>query len=205
MKICFFIAPYRAKIVFLRTMMQQLFHIDTVLLSPHTVIRRFRENDGEAFYEMLDNNRSRIEELLALSVADINSKEVGEAFVRRKLSDWLLQQSYAFGIWDTNGGKPIGFVELFRIDWSVPKSCIVFFIDKEYENKGIMTEVIREIGRFAFAQLNMERIELYTASDNFPAQRLARKCGFRREGDLRAFFRKPSGELLDAMLLVLTR
>lgn len=196
---------YRAKIVFLRTMMQQLFHIDTVLLSAHTVIRRFRENDGEAFYDMLDNNRSRIEELLALSVSDINSKEVCEAFVRRKLSEWLLQQSYAFGIWDTNGGKPIGYVELFRIDWSVPKSCIVFFIDKEYENKGIMTEVIRDIGRFAFSQLNMERIELYTASDNFPAQRLGRKCGFRREGDLRAFFRKPSGELLDAMLLVLTR
>jgi RimJ/RimL family protein N-acetyltransferase len=195
----------RAKLVFLRTMLAHLFHIDTVLLSTHTVIRRFRENDGEAFYELLDNNRSRIEELLGLSVSEINSKEVCEAFVRRKLSEWLLQQSYAFGIWDSNGGKPIGYVELFRIDWSVPKACIVFFIDRAYENKGIMTEVIREIGLFAFSQLNMERIELYTASDNFPAHRLGRKCGFRREGDLRAFFRKPSGELLDAMLLVLTR
>lgn len=196
---------YRAKIVFLRTMMPQLFHIDTVLLSQHTVIRRFRENDGEAFYELLDNNRSRIEELLALSASDIGSKEDCEAFVRRKLSNWLLQQSYAFGVWHTDGAKPIGYVELFKIDWSVPKSCIVFFVDKEYESKGIMTEVIREIGRYAFSQLNMERIELFIASDNFPAQRLARKCGFRREGDLRAFFRRPSGELVDVMLLAVTR
>lgn len=186
-------------------MLPHLFHVDTVLLSKQTVIRRFRENDGAAFYELLDNNRSRIEELLAFSVSDINHQDACEVFVRRKIAEWLLGQSFAFGVWHADGAQPIGYVELFRVDWSVPRSCIVFFIDKAFEGKGIMTEVVREIGRFAFTQLQMERIELFTASDNYPAQRLARKCGFRREGDLRSFFRRPSGELLDVMLLAVNR
>lgn len=41
--------------------------------------------------------------------------------------------------------------------------------------------------------------------DNVASQRLARKCGFRREGDLRSDYRRPSGELADTMLFGLTR
>lgn len=186
-------------------MTPEVFHADTVLITAHTVIRRFRENEGEAFYELLDNNRSRIEDLFAQSIMPISSKEECEFFVRRKLSSWLLQKEFAFGVWHNASAKAIGYVELFQIDWSVPKAGIIFFIDREYEGKGLMTEVIREVLRFALAQLNMERIDLHTASDNFAAQRLARKCGFRREGDLRAYFRKSSGELLDVMVLAVTK
>ncbi len=186
-------------------MQQELFHIDTVLITPHTVIRRFRENEGETFYELLDNNRSRIEDLFAQSVMPINSKEECEIFVRRKLSAWLLQEAFAFGVWHNSTAKAIGYVELFQIDWSVPKAGIMFFVDREQEGKGIMTEVVREVLRFAFSEIKMERIDLHTASDNFAAQRLARKCGFRREGDLRAYYRKSSGELIDVMLLAVTR
>lgn len=186
-------------------MLPELFHIDTVLLTAHTVIRRFRENEGEAFYELLDDNRSRIEDLFAQSVMPIGSKEECEFFMRRKLAAWLLQKEFAFGVWHNASAKAIGYVELFNIDWSVPKAGIMFFIDREYEGKGLMTEVVGEVLLFAIAQINMERIDLHTASDNFAAQRLARKCGFRREGDLRAYFRKVSGELVDVMVLAVTK
>ncbi len=186
-------------------MLPELFQIDTVLITAHTVIRRFRENEGETFYELLDNNRSRIEDLFAQSVMPVTSKEECEMFVRRKLASWLLQQEFSFGVWHNATAKAIGFVELFHLDWSVPKAGIMFFVDREHEGKGVMTEVVREVIRFAFAQLNLQRIDLHTASDNFAAQRLARKCGFRREGDLRTYFRKAGGELVDVMLLAVTR
>ncbi len=185
-------------------MRPELFQIDSVLLTARTVIRRFRENEGENFYKLLDDNRSRIEELSVQSIMPINSKEECEAFVRRKLAAWLLQQSFAFGVWHSKTAEPIGYTELYNIDWLAPKAGIMFFIDKAHEGQGIMTEVVREVLRFGFTQLKLNRIELFTASDNYAAQRLARKCGMRREGDLRAFHRKPSGEIMDVMLLAAT-
>lgn len=182
-----------------------LFQIDTVLITPHTVIRRFREGEGAAFYDLLDNNRSRLEELFAPSVSPVNHAEECEMLVRRKLAAWLLQESFAFGVWHFQTAKAIGYIELFNVALEVPRASIHFFIDRDYEGKGMMTEVLQEVIRFGFRQLSLERIDLYTASDNFPAQRLARKCGFRRDGDLRGYFRKPSGELMDVVLLSINK
>lgn len=186
-------------------MLPDLYHTDSVLITQHAVARRFRENEGEAFYELLDNNRSRIEDLVSNTAGGLSTKEECEAFIRQKFAAWLLQKEYAFGVWHNVSAKAIGYVELFNIDWKVPKAEVIFFIDRDYEAKGLMTEVLTEIIRFAFAQLKMERVTLHTASDNFAAQRLARKCGFRREGDLRAFHRRVSGELIDVMLLAATK
>jgi RimJ/RimL family protein N-acetyltransferase len=186
-------------------MLPELYHADSVLITQHAVARRFRENEGDAFHELLENNRSRIEDLFAHAELALNGKEECEAFIRKKFAAWLLQREYAFGVWHNVSAKAIGFVQLFNIDWKVPKAEVIFFIDRDYEAQGLMTEVLTEVMRFAFSQLRMERITLHTASDNFPAQRLARKCGFRREGDLRAYHRKASGELIDVMLLAATK
>jgi RimJ/RimL family protein N-acetyltransferase len=71
--------------------------------------------------------------------------------------------------------------------------------------QGLMTEALRVVQPFAFKQLVLEKLLLRTAMENVASQRLARKCGFRREGDLRGDFRKLSGELIDTMLFGLTR
>ena len=68
-----------------------------------------------------------------------------------------------------------------------------------------MTEVVARVLTFAFKQLKLEKIALRTLADNAASQRLARKVGFRREGDLRSEYRKPSGALLDMILYGLTR
>ena len=67
-----------------------------------------------------------------------------------------------------------------------------------------MTESTFAVVQFAFRQLKMEKLYVRTAMDNYSSQRLARKCGFRREGDLRAAYKRPTGVLEDMMLMGLT-
>jgi RimJ/RimL family protein N-acetyltransferase len=186
-------------------MSPNLFEIDTVIITPHTVTRRFREGEGAAIYDLLDNNRSRLEGLFAPSLWPVYNVEESEMLVRKKLADWLLQKSFAFGVWHFQTAKAVGFVELFDFAPEVPRASLHFFIDRDYEGKGIMTEVLREVIQFGFRQLELQRIDLYTASDNFAAQRLARKTGFTRDGDLRGYFRKPGGELMDVVLLSINK
>ncbi len=186
-------------------MQARLFNIDTALVAPHTVARRFREHEGEALYGLIQDNQSRLEGHFPKTTEAIRDKEGAEFFVREKLAGWLLQQEYAFGVWDNKSAALIGMIRLFNIDWRVPKAELSYFLDKEHTGKGLMGESVKVVLRFAFHQLEMEKITIRSAMDNTPSQRLARKLGFRREGDLRADFKKPSGEVIDVMLFGLTR
>ena len=186
-------------------MQPHLFQVDTALVTPRTVVRRFRENEGEAMYNLVAENTHRIYDYFPETLESVSSKDTGEAFVRRKIAEWLLQNEYAFGVWEHKNARLIGFLRIFNINWGVPAGELAFFIDKSYEGKGIMTEVVQAALRFIFEELNIEKLRLRTATDNYATQRLARKCGFRREGDLRAEFRRPSGELIDVMLFGYTK
>lgn len=186
-------------------MQLHLLSVDTALLTKRVVVRRFRENDGEQLYDLLQSNRVYLEDAFPSTLSENSSKEKSEWYVRVRFARWLLQEEYCFGVWDNDSAKLIGFIRLFRIDWHIPKAEVGFFIDRDFSSKGIMTEVLLVIIKFAFSQLKLEKIALRTAMDNYASQRLARKCGFRREGDLRADFKKTSGEIIDVMVLGLTK
>lgn len=182
-----------------------LFDVDTAIVTPRAVVRRFRESEGEILYNLVEDNRYRIGDLIPKTVETVPDKEAAEMYVRQKIAAWLLQTEYCFGVWENKNAQLIGFVRVFNIDWGVPSAEITFFIDKNFEGKGIMTEVVQYVMRFSFSQLKIEKIRLRTATDNYATQRLARKCGFRREGDLRSEIRRPSGEFVDVMLFGYTK
>ncbi|MCG8328725.1 MAG: GNAT family N-acetyltransferase [Chitinophagales bacterium] len=186
-------------------MQARLLNVDTALIAPRTVIRRFREGDGEVLYECIQDNYSRLYDHFPKTLEAINSKETAEIFVRKRLADWLLQKEYAMGVWHTKDANLIGMIRLLRIDWRVPKAEVGYFIDKNYGQLGLMTESMKTVLSFAFRQLELEKLSLRTAMENIPSQRLARKVGFRREGDFRADFRKLSGEVIDTMWFGLTK
>ncbi len=184
-------------------MQKHLFDIESILITSRTVIRRFKEQDGEAFFKLIQDNRERLEDRFP-NPAQIHSAEESAAFVHQKLSDWYAQSCYSFAVWDTDSANIIGYIELNNIYWDIPKAEGLLFIDREYEGQGIMTEVVLMVLSFIFEQMKLKKINLIIASDNYAAQRLARKCGFRREGDLRNELRKSGGELSDAMLFGFT-
>lgn len=186
-------------------MQARLLNIDTALVAQHVVIRRFREGDGEALYELVEDNYSFLFDTFPRMLREIRDKENAEFFIRRRLADWHLQQDYCFGIWHNQSASLIGLMRVFHIDWEVPKAEVGYFIDRNYTGQGLMTEALRILQGFVFKQLALEKLTLRTAMENVASQRLARKCGFRREGDLRGDFRKLSGELIDTMLFGLTR
>lgn len=178
---------------------------DTVLLTRRTVVRRFRENDGAPFYELVQNNYSRLHDFFPDWARKIHDPLQAEWHVRHLLAEWLTMQSYHFAIWEKEQASIIGFIQLIDLDWSVAKANINFFIDRDHENQGIMTEALQHLVAFAFQQLQLDKLGVRPPMDNYASQRLVRKVGFQREGDLRDEFRRPSGELVDVMLFGLSR
>lgn len=186
-------------------MLSKVLDIETALITPRTVVRRFRENDGQAFFPLFQENMSMLQDRFPKIVDLLPDKEQIELFVRRQLALWLLYQEFTFGIWSKDTALPIGYLRLANLDWTVPRGELFLFLDRNCLQKGIMTEVLLQIINFSFDQLKFEKLSMRIESDNYPAQRLARKCGFQREGDLRSEFRKISGETVDLMVFGLTK
>ena len=187
-------------------MRPELFDIDTALLTTRCVVRRFREGEGKDLYELVDRNRDILQDSFPYLVADVcRGPERGEIFVRQRIASWLLQEDYGFGIYLTETTELIGFLFLSDLNWDVPAAEVRFFLDRDHAKQGIMTECLARVVRFGFRQLDIEKLYVLTQADNYPSQRVARKVGFGREGDLRNEFRRPGGALVDLVRFGLSR
>ncbi len=64
-----------------------------------------------------------------------------------------------------------------------------------------MTVAVRLLCEWLFAELDVGRIELTTAPENYASQRVAQRCGFQKEGLLRAYLlHQHTGQRRDGLM-----
>lgn len=87
---------------------------------------------------------------------------------------------------ETLDGVHIGNLGLHRIDSRNRHAQLGIVIgEKEYWDKGCGTDAVRTALRYAFDELNLNRVYLRVYEYNKRAIRCYEKCGFRHEGTLR--------------------
>jgi ribosomal-protein-alanine N-acetyltransferase len=105
----------------------------------------------------------------------------------QKHRTWKLRkegQSYSFGIFLKATDELIGNVTLSEV-LPVPhlrSGYIGYYLDKEHNGKGYMTEVARLAVKFAFDELKLHRIEAGVMPHNIRSMRVLEKAGFEKEG-----------------------
>lgn len=84
-------------------------------------------------------------------------------------------------------GIPVGLIGLLSIDQKNSKAEYYVLMGNTYfKGKGIAKEASRQILNYGFYELDLNRIYLYTETENLTAQRLFEQVGFVREGCLKA-------------------
>jgi len=82
-------------------------------------------------------------------------------------------------------GTLVGSSGLHRIDWEMPKFEIGYWCRTRFSGQGYTTEAVRAISALAFDTLGARRVEIRCDPSNGPSARVARRAGFRLEGELR--------------------
>jgi RimJ/RimL family protein N-acetyltransferase len=83
-------------------------------------------------------------------------------------------------------GDYLGNISLTGIDYRTGCTEIGLFLgDRTQWQRGVGTEAVTMVTRFAFGQLRLHRVEARVLAFNERAQRLFERCGFVREGVLR--------------------
>jgi RimJ/RimL family protein N-acetyltransferase len=107
---------------------------------------------------------------------------------------------YMFAVVDV-AGKHFGNVWLFDVDNYHRKAEVRILIgDKSAQGKGVGTEALQLISRFAFEMANLHKLYAYVLETNPRAKRSFEKAGFSQEGVLRSD-RFSAGKFVDVYVL----
>lgn len=80
-------------------------------------------------------------------------------------------------------GIACGLIGLLQIDRVNRKAEYYITLGSDvYKGAGVSAAATRFLLSYAFSQLELNRVYLYTETENIPMQRLAEKVGFKKEG-----------------------
>jgi RimJ/RimL family protein N-acetyltransferase len=162
-------------------------------------IRPLNIEDSNEFFNLIDQNRSRLEDFFTITISRTRTLEDAKAYVEAitKKAEAKIYLPYLIVNNENNG--LIGFIDIKNIDWNIPMGELGFFIDKEYSGKGIFTKALKAFIDFCFANYGFHKLFLRTHESNFSARRVAENCGFVMERKLRRDHKTPGGDLVDLL------
>jgi [ribosomal protein S5]-alanine N-acetyltransferase len=108
-----------------------------------------------------------------------------ERYTLRAIRDYLDKTRYQFFLFDKAEAEVIGTVGLGEVTRGVRFDCTLSYgISGDLEGQGYMKEALSGVIAFAFAELNLHRIEAAYAPTNERSGALLKKLGFQTIGEV---------------------
>jgi len=167
-------------------MQKMLIDIPDSFETDRLILRRFKAGDGPMYYGVSQKNRSHLTRYESGNVVmSIESEEGAEVLVRELSAEWAARNCFFVAAFDKTSGEFIAQIYIGPVNWDVPEFMIGFFVDKDYEGKGYVTEAVKGALGFIFEYLQAHRVRLECDDTNERSCRVAERCGMIREGHIR--------------------
>jgi ribosomal-protein-serine acetyltransferase len=147
--------------------------VEIFLLLPH---------HAPAFFTLLEANRLYWSEWLSW-VPRVTTQDNVTDFIQRGLNELAEGTAIRFGI--RYRGDLAGRIFYSYIDTVARRLEIGYQIGQAYVGKGIATRAVRQLVQDAFAEMNMNKVEILCATENTRSRAVPERLGFQQEGILR--------------------
>ncbi len=126
-------------------------------------------------------------------------KEVADSakFITTSLKEMGEKKGLELAIWYQN--KLVGCIGLHALSSSNRRASIGYWLDKDYQGKGIMTQSVKALMNYCYTELGLNRLAIEAATENQSSYAIAERLGFTKEGILRQF-EFVNGHFLDYIL-----
>ncbi|WP_438313323.1 GNAT family N-acetyltransferase [Sporosarcina sp. FA9] len=119
-----------------------------------------------------------------------------EENLRQAIADFILKKDLRLHLFSKETGEFIGSAGLHRIDWTIPKFEIGYWLATKFVGLGYATEAVERITRFAFEDLGARRVEIRCDDENNKSRAVAERSGFTLEGTLKHDSMSVDGKVL---------
>ena len=145
-------------------------------------LRLLEERHAPTVFSLVHRERERLREWLPW-VDSTRSEDDTRAFIQRSLEQFASNNGLAAGIWEHE--RLAGVIGMQPIQWLDRKTQIGYWLGREFEGRGLMTDASRAVTRHALVELGLNRVEILCATANKKSGAVPRRLGFTCEGVLR--------------------
>jgi ribosomal-protein-serine acetyltransferase len=148
-------------------------------IDDRTVLRPIAESDVSALFDAVDNNRAHLRRFLPWLDSTRSARDI-EAFRARVHA----QENDGIGLTRMieHAAAVGGVVGFNHIDLFNRRAEIGYWVDRTLEGQGICRQACSALIRYAFDELDLNRISIAAAVDNRRSRALAERLGFTQEG-----------------------
>jgi ribosomal-protein-alanine N-acetyltransferase len=180
-------------------------HIPSRFETERLYLRPYQAGDGPWYFAMSQRNRPHLARYEASNTAmSLHSEEGTEALMREFAADWAARNCFFLGAFERASDEFVAQIYIGPVNWDLPEFIIGYFVDRDHEGQGFVTEAVRAMLGFLFVNLGAQRVSLHCSDTNVRSRRVAERCGFVLEGHIRENKRNPddtvSGSLYFGLL-----
>nr|WP_198044725.1 GNAT family protein [Lysinibacillus timonensis] len=149
-------------------------------------LRTFIESDARSLSELLTMNKYFWAQYEPLHEDFFYTEDAQLRKILESIQLMRVNREYSFGIYTKGRHQLIGHISLYAIKRLPYSSAFIgYSIDERFTRKGIATEAVNSLVKFAFNDLNLHRIEAYVSPKNEGSIKVLERAQFIREGLLR--------------------
>jgi ribosomal-protein-serine acetyltransferase len=153
----------------------------------------------EEFYYLIEKNKIHIEKTFPVTLSHCPNLEKTRQFIAFNQDKENHKEGYYFYPRDIKTNALIGYLCVKSIDTNKAKCELGYFVDEDFQGKGITSRLVSETLDFCFNTLNMNKVFICTSKINKASQQIALKHHFKQEGILREEFKSADGTLEDVV------
>ena len=124
--------------------------------------------------------------------------------IEQRRRDWAADRRYSFLIEDDHGGCIGGIILSNVIRGAFQNATVGYYVDEGNNGRGVATEALKQIVRFAFEEIGLHRVEASVMDHNARSKRVIAKAGLRHIGFAPRYL-KLAGDWQDHHVFAITR
>jgi RimJ/RimL family protein N-acetyltransferase len=171
-------------------------HIPEQFESERLIIRAPRVRDAAELIAAIEESLAELRPWMPWAKS-VPTMEQSKTNLRRARRQYLAGKDFRLNVFLRGTDTFIAGMGIHRVDWSVPKVEIGYWIRTPYSGQGYVTEAVNAITEFAVKHFGAKRVEIRMDNRNVRSWRVAERCGFELEGILRSDRRCVDGTLED--------
>lgn len=151
----------------------------TISIDDHLELKEIQLSDAPDIFQTINNERASLRTWLPFVDFTLELED-SERFIESIISVPEENREFVFVIREDK--QFAGMVGFRGTDLFNRKTEIGYWLDPKFQKRGIMIRSVLELIKFAFLDLNMNRIQIRCAVENFPSRAIPEKLGFMFEG-----------------------
>lgn len=152
--------------------------------------------DAEVVFALTDKNREHLRPWFPWVDSTLTPEDT-KKFLEGELEKFEKKVAVDLGVWYE--GAWVGSMGFHTINVANEWGEIGYWIAKEYEGKGIMTQCVKAMITYGFHDLNLHRIQIKCDANNTKSKAIPERLGFIFEGTVRENHKR-NGEFSDGLI-----